>query len=78
MELDGGTYQRVFSYDDGWDLQMLAAWLTRVFSGEYSGVAKSNFEKFRKSPLFLDAFGNIVVLHEGRPYIVFLPLQVNI
>lgn len=71
VEIDGGTYQRVFSYDDGWDLQMLAAWLTRVFSGEYSGVAKSNFEKFRKSPLFLDAFGNIVVLHGGRPYIVF-------
>jgi len=75
LPLQGGTYEVIFSYSDGWDVQMMGAWLLRVSSGKMASKAFENFKKLieNDAALYLDTFGNIVAVMEGDPrlYMVY-------
>ena len=73
VELPGGSYETVFSYSNGWDIQMFNAWIGRVINGNYKEQALKNFEAFVKenTPLYLDSYGNIVAYSGNIPYVVF-------
>lgn len=73
LPLDGGSYETIFSFSDGWDVQMMAAWLLRVGKSPYAARAFENFKKFiqEEAPLYLDSYGNIVVLSGDTAYVVF-------
>lgn len=73
VELTGGTYEVVFSYRNGWDVQMLNAWISYMVNGRNSKQGIKNFETFLKEnpPLYLDTFGNIVAYYNNKPYMIF-------
>ena len=70
---DAGGKEVVFSFKDGWDVQMLSAWMSRVTMGDYRQQANSALDKMldNKEPIYLDALGNIVTMNDGRPVVVF-------
>lgn len=70
---DDGSKEVVFSFRDGWDLQMLSAWMARVTLGEYRQQANNALDKMLENnePIYLDAIGNIVAMYEGRPVVIF-------
>ncbi len=63
----------IFSYADGWDTQMLAAWMSRVSLGNLSKDANKALDKMLENDtkLYLDVFGNIVTINGDRNCIIF-------
>lgn len=76
----GSGYEKVFDYTDGWDAQILTAWIARTACGDYKGEFKDVFDdmwnKSNDLGLYLDCFGNIVVEYSGDRRIV-IPASVN-
>lgn len=76
----GSGYERVFDYTDGWDAQVLTAWIARIATGDYKGEFRDLFndmwEKSGELSLGLDCFGNIVVPYNGSNRIV-IPASIN-
>ena len=76
----GSGYEVIFDYTDGWDIQLLTAWIARVACGEYSKEFKEIFndmwDKGDDLKLYLDSFGNIVVVYSGDRRIV-IPAAAN-
>ncbi len=68
----------VYDYTDGWDIQMLNAWLSRVSTGELASIAEKNFETLlnANAPIYLDTYGNIVALYQDIAYII-IPSAAN-
>lgn len=62
----------VLDYYNGWDIQMMTAWLAKTFAGPYKDyITEDVFTEFLNCNLYLDAFGNIVAHKDGRNYMIF-------
>lgn len=76
----GSGYEKVFDYTDGWDAQILAAWIARIACGDFKDQFKDSFNdmwlKSSELKLYLDCFGNIVVQYEGSRRII-IPASIN-
>ena len=76
----GSGYEEVLDYTDGWDAQLLTAWIARVACGDFKDQFKALFEDmFSKSTtlnLNLDCFGNITVDYNGSRRII-IPASIN-
>lgn len=73
-----GQLETVFDWQNGWDSQMMMAWMAKVLSSEYNDKAQDNLKAMieAKTPLFLDAFGNICGKVDGEN-IVIIPSASN-
>lgn len=73
-----GQYEKVFDWTNGYDAQMMGAWVSKVYNSEYTKKAEQNLRKAidEKAKLYLDAFGNICCLIDGQ-YIVVVPSAMN-
>ncbi|MEM4385406.1 MAG: hypothetical protein QXD03_02525 [Candidatus Anstonellales archaeon] len=76
----GSGYETIFDYTDGWDIQLLTAFMSKILCSEYGKKYKSalndivkNSDKYK---LYLDVFGNIVINYNGARKIV-IPASVN-
>lgn len=75
---DGNKDIVVFDYNDSWDLQVFAMWLSNVDNSKFRDLAVENVKGMSESgaPLYLDTFGNIVAQYNGR-YIIVIPAAAN-
>lgn len=76
LVVDGGSEGQdevVFSWTNGWDIQMMTAWLSKVNESEYASKASDNLKRMieEKSKLVLDNFGNICAVLDGEPIVLF-------
>ena len=73
-----GQYEKVFDWTNGYDAQMMGAWVSKVLNSEYSKIADKNLESAVKgnAKLYLDTFGNICCLIDGN-YVVVVPAAMN-
>lgn len=77
---NGAGYEEVLDYANGWDVQLLTAWLARVACGEFKDEFKDLFNnmwsKSTDLKLALDCFGNIIVPYDGSRRVV-IPASIN-
>ena len=67
----------MLDYYDGWDIQIMTAWLSKVFNGAYKDqITEQVFKDFLDCPLYTDTYGNIVALKDGKLYMI-LPAAAN-
>lgn len=73
-----GQSETVFDWQNGWDSQMMSAWIAKVANGSYAEKASENLKKMIEgnTPLFMDNFGNICGSLEGEN-IVLIPASAN-
>lgn len=73
-----GQFETIFDWRNGWDAQMMSAWIAKVRHSDYAGKANDNLKKLSdaNSPLFMDAFGNICSALDGEN-IVIIPAAAN-
>lgn len=76
----GSGYEKIFDYTNGWDAQVLTAWISRVvtgdFKGEFTDVFNDLWQNGENTRLYLDCFGNIVVQYKGSRRIL-MPASIN-
>lgn len=74
----GSSYEKIFDYADGWDAQIMTAWIARVASGEYGDDFKDIFNSLwsENTKLYLDCFGNMVVNYASSRR-VLIPASIN-
>ena len=76
--------ETLLDYSDGWDAQVMIAWINRTMLGDYAeefvtvfselwGTNGKNAENYN---LYLDCFGNIVIYYNGS-YRVVVPASIN-
>ena len=63
----------IFSWMNGWDIQMMSAWISKVSRGDYAKQAAANLKKMRKekSKLVMDNFGNICALLDNELIVIY-------
>lgn len=73
-----GQLETIFDWQNGWDAQMMAAWIAKVTSSEHADIALQNLGKMveAKTPLFMDTFGNICGKLDGEN-IIIIPSAAN-
>lgn len=73
-----GQQETIFDWQNGWDAQMMGAWMVKVQEGEYSSKAQKNLNAMiaAETPLFMDNFGNICGALDGEN-IVIIPSAAN-
>lgn len=80
IKTNGGGYENVLDYTDGYDLSILSAVLARGLGGDFKSEFKSTLEKVLKNPenykLVLDCFGNICAKIDGSIRII-IPAAAN-
>jgi len=76
----GTGYEKILDYTDGWDAQILTAWIARVACGDYKDQFKELFKKMwdqsASLKLDLDCFGNIIAPDGGARRII-IPASIN-
>lgn len=74
----GTNYEVVWDYTNPWDIQLMAAWYTRLFCGDLTEEAIKNFNQLYESNpnLELDVFGNITAMLDSRRIMV-MPAAAN-
>ena len=63
----------IFDWTNGWDIQMMSAWVARATKSQYASKACDNLSRMisENSKLVMDTFGNICVVLDGEPIVVF-------
>ena len=76
----GNEYEPIFDYTNGWDLQIMSAWIARAACGDYkkefSETINSLWAHAGSLDIQLDCFGNIVVPYNGERRII-VPAAAN-
>ncbi len=76
----GSGYETVLDYTDGWDAQILTAFIARVACGDFGTQFKDTFNDMwaqsNNLKLGMDTFGNIVTQYNGSRRII-IPASIN-
>lgn len=74
----GNGYETVLDYTNGWDAQLITAWMGRLSTSDFQDEIKKVTEglNIHEAKLYLDVFGNIVTNVGGARRIV-IPASVN-
>ena len=78
VEGESGQPETVFDWQNGYDAQMMGAWVSHIMSSGYEKEISEILKKMinEKTPLFLDMFGNICGRVDGEN-IVIIPSASN-